>query len=244
MKAMSVPRLTPLSTVPPEAAHRVALLRDVPAGELLIHEIYRSVQGESTFAGLPCVFVRLAVCDARCVWCDTPHAFTQGTPWTLDAVAAKVLEERTPLVEVTGGEPLIQPEVFPLMKRLADEGLTALLETSGAHDVSPVDRRVHIIMDLKCPDSGECEHNRWQNLEVLKPTDEIKFVVASERDFRWAEETIRQHQLDQRFIVLVSPVFDAVTPLQLANWLLSSGLQVRFQLQLHKVIWSPDARGV
>jgi len=223
---------------------RLLPLTAKPAGQLLIHEIYRSVQGESTFAGLPCVFVRLAVCDARCVWCDTPHAFTQGTPSPLDAVVAKVLEYRTSLVEVTGGEPLIQPEVFPLMRRLADMGLTVLLETSGAHDVGPVDRRVHIIMDLKCPDSGECAHNRWQNLDVLKTTDEIKFVIASERDFHWTEQTIRQHQLDRRFAVLVSPVFGAVTPLQLANWLLSSGLHVRFQLQLHKVIWDPNARGV
>jgi 7-carboxy-7-deazaguanine synthase len=223
---------------------RLLPLADKPVGQLLIHEIYRSLQGESTFAGLPCVFVRLAVCDARCVWCDTPHAFTQGSAWTLDDIVAKVLYESTPLVEVTGGEPLLQAECLPLMKRLADNGLTVLLETSGAHDVAPVDRRVHIIMDLKCPDSGECDHNRWENLEHLKPTDQIKFVIASERDFRWTEETIRRHQLDRRFVVLLSPVFDAVTPLQLANWLLSSGLQVRFQLQLHKVIWDPEARGV
>jgi len=228
----------------PMHEQRLLPLADKPAGQLLIHEIYRSLQGESTFAGLPCVFVRLAVCDARCVWCDTPHAFTQGTPWTIDSVVAKVLYECTPLVEITGGEPLLQDECLPLMKRLADNGLTVLLETSGAHDVAPVDRRVHIIMDLKCPDSGECDHNRWENLEHLKPTDQIKFVIASERDFRWTEETIRRHQLDCRFVVLLSPVFDAVTPLQLANWLLSSGLQVRFQLQLHKVIWDPEARGV
>src|SRR5262249_27351696 len=223
---------------------RLLPLAQKPPGTLLIHEIYRSIQGESTFAGMPCVFVRTAVCDARCVWCDTPHAFTQGAVMPLEIIVAQALTYHRPLVEVTGGEPLIQPEVFPLMKRLADEGLTVLLETSGAHDVGPVDRRVHIIMDLKCPDSGECENNRWQNLDVLKPADQIKFVVASERDFRWTEATIRQHQLDRRFVVLVSPVFGAVTPLQLANWLLSSGLQVRFQLQLHKVIWDPNARGV
>lgn len=223
---------------------RLLPLAAKPAGQLLIHEIYRSIQGESTFAGLPCVFVRLSVCDARCTWCDTPHAFTQGTAWTLDAVIAKVREFDAPLVEITGGEPLLQPEVIPLLKRLADEGLTVLLETSGAHDIGPVDRRVHIIMDLKCPDSGECDNNRWQNLNVLKPADEIKFVIASERDFRWTEQTILQHQLDRRFVVLVSPVFGAVTPLQLTDWLLSSGLNVRFQLQLHKVIWAPDTRGV
>src|SRR5262245_13210969 len=166
-------------------AQRLAPLANKPVGTLLIHEIYRSVQGESTFAGLPCVFVRTAVCDARCVWCDTPHAFTQGTAWTLEDILAKVRSYETSLLEVTGCEALVQPEVLPLMSRLADAGLTVLLETSGAHDIGSVDGRVHIIMDLKCPDSGECAHNRWTNLDVLKPTDEIKFVIASRGDFDW-----------------------------------------------------------
>src|SRR5215218_6506868 len=169
-----LPRL-PLLDVPPEAQHRVVLLRDVPAGELLIHEIYLSVQGESTFAGLPCVFVRTAVCDLRCKWCDTPHAFNQGERFTRAEVLAKALAYDCPLVEITGGEPLLQPEVLPLMAELADAGRTVLLETSGAHDVSPVDRRAHIILDLKCPDSGESHRNLWSNLEVLKPSDQIKF---------------------------------------------------------------------
>jgi 7-carboxy-7-deazaguanine synthase len=225
-------------------AQRLLPLADKPAGRLLIHEIYRSLQGESTFAGLPCVFVRLAVCDARCSWCDTPHAFTQGTLWTLDEVVEKVQSLDTPLVEITGGEPLLQAEVFPLMTRLADLGLTVLLETSGAHDITPVDRRVHIIMDLKCPDSGECPGNRWANLEVLKPNDQIKFVIASRRDFDWSAQTIRDRRLDQRFTVLLSPAFDLVSPLQLAQWHLESGLQVRMQLQMHKFIWDPEARGV
>ena len=149
-----------------------------------------------------------------------------------------------PLVEITGGEPLLQDEVFPLMTRLADGGRTVLLETSGAHDVGRVDRRVHIILDLKCPDSGECEGNHWANLGLLKPSDEIKFVIASQRDFDWATETIRCHELDRRFAVLLSPVLDAVQPVQLAEWLLASGLQVRMQLQLHKYIWHPETRGV
>jgi 7-carboxy-7-deazaguanine synthase len=233
-----------VTPAPPSPAHRLALLHDKPAGRLLIHEIYRSVQGESTFAGLPSVFVRLAVCDARCRWCDTPHAFTQGEPWTPDAIIERVLGYRCPLVEITGGEPLLQEEVFPLMSRLADAGLTVLLETSGAHAVDRVDARVHIIMDLKCPDSGECEGNHWPNLDRLKPTDQIKFVVASRRDFEWAAETIRAHQLDRRFVVLLSPAFGLVTPLDLADWLLASGLQVRMQLQLHKYVWDPKARGV
>src|SRR5205085_1647315 len=154
---------------------------------------YRSLQGESAYAGLPCVFVRLSVCDARCVWCDTPHAFNQGRLLPLDEVVAAALAYDCPLVEVTGGEPLLQPEVLPLMSRLADAGRTVLLETSGAHDVAPVDRRVHIIMDLKCPDSGECGHNFWPNLDRLKPTDQIKFVVASRGDFDCAADTARRH---------------------------------------------------
>src|SRR5437870_1234526 len=227
--------MTPSSTL----EHRLAPLANKPAGQLLIHEIYRSIQGESTFAGLPCVFVRLAVCDSRCVWCDTPHAFNQGEAWTLEAIVQRVQRYGCPLVEVTGGEPLVQPEVLPLMSRLADAGRTVLLETSGAHDVGPVDTRVHIVMDLKCPDSGECEHNHWPNLDRLKPTDEVKFVVASRRDFDWAADTIRRHELERRFTALVSPVSGAVAPADLAAWLLASGLPVRLQLQLHKLIWDP-----
>ena len=233
-----------MSPTPGPTAHRLALLQDKPPGGLVIHEIYRSVQGESTFAGLPCVFVRLAVCDARCRWCDTPHAFNQGSFWPLGDIIDRVQGDPTPLVEITGGEPLLQEEVFPLMTRLADLGRTVLLETSGAHDVGRVDPRVHIIMDLKCPDSGECAGNRWENLALLKPSDQIKFVLASRRDFDWAAQTIRDHGLDRRFTVLLSPVFGAVAPRQLADWLLGSGLQVRMQLQMHKYIWDPQARGV
>src|SRR5579871_211812 len=213
-------------------AHRTAPLAEKPPGQLLIHEIYRSVQGESTFAGLPCVFVRLAVCNLRCVWCDTPHAFKEGTRRAPAEVSAEVVAMGCPLVEITGGEPLLQPEVFPLMTALADAGLTVLLETSGAEDIANVDRRVHIIMDLKCPDSGECEANRWANLDLLKPTDQIKFVIASRRDFDWTADTIRKHSLDSRFAVLLSPVVDSVSSRELAEWLLASGLQVRLQLQL------------
>jgi 7-carboxy-7-deazaguanine synthase len=225
-------------------AQRVSLLEAAPPGQLLIHEVYRSIQGESTFAGLPCVFIRLSVCDSRCVWCDTPHAFTQGDWRNLDDVVRQALALDTPLVEITGGEPLLQAPVLPLLTRLADAGCTVLLETSGAHDVGPVDRRVHIIMDLKCPDSGECERNHWPNLDRLKTTDQIKFVVASRRDFDWTAATIREHDLARRFRVLVSPVFGAVAPIDLANWLLESRLNVRLQLQLHKFIWDPKARGV
>lgn len=233
-----------MSSLMPSTTSRLRLLQSKPAGRLLIHEVYHSIQGESTFAGLPCVFVRLAVCDARCSWCDTPHAFNQGTVLSAEEVLQRIRPYRCDLVEITGGEPLLQPEVLPLMTRLADDGWTVLLETSGAHDVAPVDRRVHIIMDLKCPDSGEAAGNRWENLDRLKPTDQIKFVIASRRDFDWAEKTVRAHGLDRQFIVLLSPVFGAVQPVELAGWLLASGLQIRMQLQLHKYIWDPQTRGV
>jgi len=242
---MNASELKPLESLPPELLHRVALLTDVKTGELLIHEIYRSIQGESTFAGLPCVFVRTAVCDSRCVWCDTPHAFTRGERMTRAAVLERVLEHDCNLVEITGGEPLLQADIHPLMAELADAGRTVLLETSGAHDVSQVDRRVHIVLDLKCPDSGESHRNRWVNLETLKATDEIKFVIASRADWDWTEQVIREHRLDTRFQCLVSGVFGAVEPMELVGWLLASGLnRVRFQLQLHKFVWHPSMRGV
>ncbi|MCU0704743.1 MAG: radical SAM protein [Fimbriiglobus sp.] len=233
-----------IDTVPLAVAHRVQLLRDLPTGELLIHEIYRSLQGESTFAGLPCVFVRTAVCDSRCTWCDTPHAFTQGERMSRTAVLAKALSFDTPLVELTGGEPLLQPDVPVLMAELCEAGKTVLIETSGAHDVGVIDRRVHIIMDLKCPESGECDRNRWANLGLLKPTDQIKLVIASRRDWEWAERVVREHRLDERFAVLVSAVFGAVGLRDLSDWILASRLNVRMQLQMHKYIWDPKARGV
>jgi 7-carboxy-7-deazaguanine synthase len=228
----------------PITLHRLAPLAHKPPGQLLIHEIYQSLQGESTFAGLPCVFVRLTACDSRCRWCDSLHAFKEGRLWTLEGVLEEVQRYPCPLVEITGGEPLLQPEVLPLMTRLADLGRTVLLETSGAHDIGPVDKRVHIIMDLKCPDSGECAGNRWENLDALKPTDQIKFVIASRRDFDWTAQIVRQYDLARRFVVLVSAAWDLVRPLDLAAWLLESRLQLRMQLQLHKYVWGPEARGV
>lgn len=236
--------LRPLAMTSANQAGRLALLGSKPEGQLMIHEIYHSVQGESTFAGLPCVFVRLSVCDARCVWCDTPHAFNQGEAWPLERVIERALSFRCQLIEVTGGEPLLQPEVLPLMSRLADSGATVLLETSGAHDIGPVDRRVHVIMDLKCPDSGECGNNLWSNIDRLKPIDEVKFVVASSADFDWAIETVQRLQLHQRVNVLFSPVLNQMPAHRLAEWVVASNLPIRMQLQLHKFIWSPDARGV
>jgi 7-carboxy-7-deazaguanine synthase len=245
MNCMSLLKPISLPDLPPEARVRVKPLHDLAAGELLVHEIYRSIQGESTFAGLPCVFIRTSVCDLRCVWCDTPHAFTQGERMSRQEVLERALAYDCPLVEITGGEPLLQPDVFSLMTELADAGKTILLETSGAHDIATVDRRVHIIMDLKCPDSGEEHRNRWANLDALKPSDEIKFVIASRGDFDWTASAIRTHRLDERFSCVVSAVFGSITTLDLATWLLESGLnRVRMQLQMHKYIWDPAARGV
>jgi 7-carboxy-7-deazaguanine synthase len=223
---------------------RLAPLRGKPVGHLLVHEMYRSIQGESTFAGLPCVFVRLTACSARCTWCDTPHAFREGMLLTLADVLGRALGFDCPLVELTGGEPLLQPEAFELMTAVADAGKTVLLETSGLVSIRGVDPRVHVIMDLKCPDSGECANNVWENLALLKPTDQIKFVIASRHDFDWTVDAIREHALDRRFVVLLSSVFGRVAPRDLAEWLLDSRLDVRMQLQLHKFIWEPTARGV
>jgi len=228
----------------PTTDHRLRPLDDLKPGELLVHELYRSIQGESSYAGLPCVFVRTSVCNLRCRWCDTPYAFNQGSKIPRADVLAKVLSLDTPLVELTGGEPLLQAEVLPLMSELCDAGKTVLLETSGSITVEPVDRRVHIILDLKCPDSGESEANLWSNLDVLKPTDEVKFVVASDRDWYWAAETVKRLKLESRFTVQISAAFGEVTLKQLAEWILQSGLNVRLQIQAHKYIWDPKERGV
>ncbi len=225
-------------------AQRLRPLDSKRPGELVVHEIYPSIQGESTFAGLPCVFVRLTACHLRCRWCDTPHTFTQGEAMPLDDVVARVLAEPCELVEITGGEPLLQDDVFPLMARLADAGRTVLLETSGAMDIRRVDPRVRIIMDLKCPASGECEKNLYANIDLLKPIDEIKFVIADRGDFEWSCDQVRSRRLASRFAVLFSPVFGELAPKTLAEWIIESQLPVRLQLQQHKYIWEPTARGV
>jgi 7-carboxy-7-deazaguanine synthase len=215
-----------------------------PAGTLVVHEIYRSLQGESTYVGLPCVFVRLTACHLRCVYCDTPHAFNQGETLSLDDVVDRALSLGDPLVEITGGEPLLQDEVYPLMTRLADAGRTVLLETSGALDTSQVDPRVRIILDLKTPGSGEVQANVWPNLDRLRPHDEVKFVLCDRDDFEWAVEQVRAHRLTDRCPVLLSPCFGAVNPTDLAAWVLETRLPIRLQLQQHKILWDPSARGV
>jgi 7-carboxy-7-deazaguanine synthase len=225
-------------------ARRLRSLEGKPAGTLVVHEVYRSLQGESTFAGLPCVFIRLTACHLRCRYCDTPHAFHQGEVMALDDVVARALAPGDALVEVTGGEPLLQPEALPLMSRLADAGRTVLLETSGALDIGPVDPRVRVILDLKTPGSGEEGANLWSNLDLLKPTDEVKVVVCSRDDFDWAVDRVRAHRLLGRCPVLFGASFGQVSPTDLASWILETRLPIRLQLQQHKILWHPDARGV
>ncbi|HEX9885410.1 MAG TPA: radical SAM protein [Longimicrobiales bacterium] len=215
-----------------------------------VTEIFLSIQGESTWVGLPCTFVRLTGCPLRCVWCDTAYAFHGGERLSLDDVMRRVADHGAPLVEITGGEPLVQPGAVTLAHRLLAEGYTVLIETSGALDVSPLDARVHKIMDLKCPGSGEVERNRWSNLDHLTPRDEVKFVVADEADWVWAGSVIRERGLDERVrggrlrALLVSPVWDGPDLEELSAWILDSGLPVRLQVQLHKLVWGPTRTGV
>jgi 7-carboxy-7-deazaguanine synthase len=249
------------------------------ADTLVVNEIYLSLQGESTFAGLPCIFIRLTACDLRCSYCDTAYAFAEGTKRPLADMRAEVQrlakpfgdsrgtrsegrDYRLPLVELTGGEPLLQKNVLPLMRGLCDDGFTVLLETSGAHDIAPVDARVRRIMDLKCPGSGEVERNRWENLHCLKATDEIKFVISTREDYEWAREQIAERKLAPICPLLLSWAHPLApdqqhqslkkmplrqTPIsrrELAERIIADALPVRLQVQLHKVIWAPEARGV
>lgn len=230
---------------------RLRILKDasgVPPGApdatLVVHEIYASLQGESSWAGLPCGFVRLSACHLRCTWCDTPHAFDEGVRRTVDDVVAEAHGLGTRLVEVTGGEPLLQPGVYPVMAKLADLGHTVLLETSGSLDIARVDPRVIKIVDLKCPGSGEVESNRWENLDLLGPRDELKFVLADRADYEWARDTIRARGLEARGGLLISVAHGLLAPADVAAWILEDRLDARFQLQLHKVLWDPTARGV
>ena len=245
---------------------------------LVVNEVYLSLQGESTFAGLPCIFIRLTACNLRCSYCDTAYAFTAGRKCTVTEVLARVRKlaapfgkqsihpnlklNRLPLVELTGGEPLLQANTLPLMASLCDDHFTVLLETSGAHDIAPVDGRVHRIMDLKCPSSGESHRNRWENIEALGERDEVKFVIGTVEDYEWAKAQLQRHRLAERCALLFSwvapltpeqqdPSLKAVPPGQhplsrreLAERIAADALPVRFQVQMHKVIWPADMRGV
>jgi 7-carboxy-7-deazaguanine synthase len=212
---------------------------------LTINEIYHSIQGESTWAGRPCVFVRLTFCNLRCNYCDTEYAFYEGKKQKLKEIADAVEAFHCALVEITGGEPLLQKNVLPLMSILCDAGHTVLLETSGAHDISEVDPRVHRIMDLKTPGSGEVEKNLWSNIDHLTLRDEVKFVMGSREDYEWSCDKVRRYNLPSRcHAVLFSPIFGRIDPREIVDWILADKLDVRFQLQMHKFIWSPTQRGV
>ncbi len=212
---------------------------------LRINEIFFSIQGESTWAGRPCVFVRLTGCNLRCRWCDTEYAFYEGRHLPVEEIVEQVRSYGCNLVGVTGGEPLLQKGVHALFRLLLDGGFTVLVETSGERDLSIVEPRVIKIMDLKCPSSGECERNRLTNLQYLSTRDEVKFVIADRFDFEWACRIVDQHRLSQRIgAVLMSPVFGTLPPADLAGWILKEHLPVRMQLQMHKYIWPPGMRGV
>jgi 7-carboxy-7-deazaguanine synthase len=220
--------------------------RRVPgADSVVVKEIYLSLQGESSHAGTLCSFVRLTGCHLRCTWCDSEFSFKGGQRLRVPEVVERVKALGAPRVEVTGGEPLLQPGVYPLMEALLESGLTVLLETSGAIDVRLVPREVHKIVDLKTPSSGEADRNDLRVLESMNANDELKFVIGSRQDYDWAKEMIRLHQLEGRpYELLFSTVHGAVPPTQLAEWVIADRLPVRFQVQLHKVLWEPNARGV
>jgi 7-carboxy-7-deazaguanine synthase len=207
---------------------------------LRISEIFHSIQGESTRAGLPTVFVRLTGCPLRCDWCDTSYAFSGGTQLSIDAILQQVAAFDCPTVCVTGGEPLAQAACLPLLTALCDAGHSVSLETSGALDIGNVDPRVVRIVDLKAPGSGESAKNRWENLACLRPSDEIKLVLASRADYDWAVAACREHRLFERCIVLFSPVWDSLPPRDLADWILQDRLPVRMQLQMHKLLWGSE----
>lgn len=213
--------------------------------KLTVNEIYESIQGESSWAGLHCVFIRLTACDLRCTYCDTTYAFYEGKKRTLDDILAETLAFDCPLIELTGGEPLLQKNALPLMAALCDAGKTVLIETSGAHDISKIDPRVHRIMDLKTPSSGECARNLFSNIEFLTERDEVKFVIGSREDYEWSRAQVRKFGLSNIVkTVLFSPIFGKIEPREIVEWIIADKLPVRFQLQMHKFIWEPTAKGV
>ncbi|ACT48978.1 7-carboxy-7-deazaguanine synthase QueE [Methylotenera mobilis] len=205
--------------------------------KLKIHEIFYSLQGESSRVGLPTVFVRLTGCPMRCVYCDTAYAFSGGSNMEVEDIITKVAEYATPYVTVTGGEPLAQKDCHVLLKALCDQGYSVSLETGGAIDIAPVDPRVSVILDVKTPDSGELKNNLWGNLAHLKKADEVKFVLCSRADYEWAKDFLAKEQLTAKCSVLFSPVYSQLAPADLADWVLADKLPVRMQLQLHKILW-------
>ncbi len=212
---------------------------------LKVNEIYFSVQGESTYAGLPCVFVRLTFCNLRCTYCDTEYAFYDGKDLTIAEIVEEVRKYDCKLVEITGGEPLVQMnECLDLMKQLCDEGFEVLIETGGSLSIKDIDLRVKVIMDLKCPSSGMEKKNFYENINYLKPVDELKFVIGNREDYDWTVDVMKKYDLENKCKTLFSVVFGKLEPLKLVNWILEDKLNVRFQLQMHKFIWNPETKGV
>jgi 7-carboxy-7-deazaguanine synthase len=211
---------------------------------LTINEIFHSIQGESTRAGEPCVFVRLTACDLRCSWCDTPYAFHEGTKRSIDEVMAEVEQYSCPLIEITGGEPLLQDDVYPLMEQLLDAGHTVMLETGGHRSIANVPSKVIKIVDVKCPGSGEADKNDWDNLARLESHDEVKFVIKDRTDYDFALDVLRRHDLSRAGAILFSPVHGVLDPKTLSEWMLADRTPARLQMQLHKIIWTPATRGV
>ncbi|NCQ18018.1 MAG: 7-carboxy-7-deazaguanine synthase [Ignavibacteria bacterium CG22_combo_CG10-13_8_21_14_all_37_15] len=211
---------------------------------LKVNEIYYSIQGESTKAGLPCVFIRLTYCNLRCSYCDTEYAFYEGKNLSLEEILTEVKKYRCKLVEVTGGEPLVQSESLELMKLLCDNNYEVLLETGGSLPIEKIDHRVKIIMDLKCPSSNMEKKNLYENIQFLKKSDEVKFVLGSREDYEWTKANILQYDLQNKCDVLFSVVFGKLQPVTVVEWILEDNLQIRFQLQMHKFIWHPEQKGV
>jgi len=212
--------------------------------KIKVNEIFYSIQGESSFAGLPCVFIRFTHCNLRCNYCDTEYAFYDGEELTIDEIIKKVDKFNCHLVEITGGEPLLQENIHPLIQELFNHNYEVLLETGGHIDIGQVDKRVKIIMDVKCPSSGESDKVLWSNLVNLNTTTELKFVIGERNDFDWAISTIEKNKLSQKNKIIFSPVFGQLENDKLADWILESKLPIRMQLQMHKYIWHPDKKGV
>ncbi|HSL89666.1 MAG TPA: 7-carboxy-7-deazaguanine synthase QueE [Ignavibacteriaceae bacterium] len=212
---------------------------------LKVNEIYHSIQGESSKAGLPCVFVRLTYCNLRCTYCDTEYAFYEGKELSIDEIITEVKKYDCKLVEITGGEPLVQmEECLKLMKRLSDNGFEVMIETAGNLSIKDIDKRVIIIMDLKCPSSGMMKKNLYENINYLKQTDEVKFVIGDREDYEWSKEQLTKYSLTEKCNVLFSVIFGKLDPVTLVNWIIKDSLNVRFQLQMHKYIWHPQTKGV
>jgi 7-carboxy-7-deazaguanine synthase len=211
---------------------------------LKVNEIFYSIQGESSLAGLPCVFVRLTYCNLRCSYCDTEYAFYEGTDYSIEEILFEIKKYNSNLVEITGGEPLLQTEAYILMKNLCDLGFQVMIETGGSLSIKEIDTRVKIIMDLKCPSSKMSQKNLYENINYLKPEDEVKFVIGNIEDYDWSKDMVNKYSLTEKCTVLFSNVFSELEPIRLVEWILKDNLKVRFQLQMHKYIWDPKQRGV